>query len=35
MGEHRVFLFFFFFFAGGGETLSIVFPLWRPEGLLN
>ena len=36
MGEHSVFFFFFFFFfAGGAGTLSIVFLLWRPEGLLN
>ena len=30
MGEHSG-----FFFAGGAGTLSIVFLLWRPEGLLN
>ena len=34
MGEHSV-IFFFFFFAGDAGTLSIVFLLWRPEGLLN
>ena len=33
MGEHSVF--FFFFLAGGAGMLSIVFLLWRPEGLLN
>ena len=32
MGEHSVF-FFFFFFARGAGTLSMVFLLWRSEGL--
>ena len=31
MGEHSV----FFFFAGGAGTLSMVFLLWRSEGLFN
>ena len=33
MGEHSVF--FCFFFAGGAGTLSMVFLLWRSEGLFN
>ena len=39
MGEHSTSFFFCFFlfcfFAGGAGTLSMVFPLWRSEGLYN